>query len=1329
MPPTVSFLPRHGRNSYTSSSRPSSRHNNPAPLVFIAVLLVALGFAASHVAHAQTLWVQPSTGSDTTACTTQGTPCRTIQYALNQAPTSGSEIRLLPGTYSGAGNTVLTFPGKTVNITGVGGSGSVFIDGQNTNQLFRFVANEAGWIDGVTLIRGRAASGACALYRNSTMVWVTTIRQGINPWTDQSKADGLFAEGGGALYILNSGPQFHNVTFQFNRANQAAASAWLDNGATPIFRDCTFQFERAESFGGSVVPEGTSDGRFYNCKWNGCFSKFGGSIDTGSTSTTEFHNVEIYNSTGQRGGAIYHYNADRVKIYNSRIYNNTAETNGGGIVFSINVMPLYVNCSFWDNIAGGVGGAVYAESNSNGTFIDTSFYRNRAPGGGGAIFARGSVIINSINNQVYNNTAIYGAGMLFEDQCVVNVNGLNCTHNTADLDGGCIKFQNNVNFRVTNSIISRNVANTEGGAMAMDSNSQLTMTNTVVEANSASSSRGGGLHVGGAASATLTGSTFRGNVASKGGAIDLVARGSLTVTGTTITGNTAPQGGGIYTGSVGGFTLNDTTFDANVADFGGAVFLDSNANAGNNVMNRGNIRNHRAKAGAAFFYNVWSRLLTYSNASTTFTNNSALYGDQEATKPYRMRETAPLLSGYSPKDRFALNLQLIDFFGNVAVETPDQVIVTIEGRNGLQVESSIVRQGFQRGEAKFESVIVYGMRGQTYTLTASSLSLPTLTFPITIISCGPGYESSQIGTDPTYRCTRCTPGTYSLVSDERCNPCPTGADCTKGGANITTLFGFWMDPASLELRDPKLYRCSGANCIGESKCGPFREDRLCSRCMQGYSEWNKECQDCTTSTSPGWLLAPLTAGIVYAALLIRFQRLTEAGIPKSLVFFIQASLILVANDNRGSAQSVLVTFNLAFDWIINLDYRNKCVLNLGPLGRLAYDFYAPSTPIIGVVICAIVMKLYHAIVLRQSMTSYWNWRIVAAFIWVLLWGYIMVAKATFNLLNCVQVGSQVVLAAAPSVICGNPEHVPYMAFAWIVVIFYIVGLPAACGGLLIYARKRLAVDPNYPLVKELYKAFQPSMWYYEIVLTLRKLLLTLLDVFLSTMEAEHALALCVFFYVIFVVQYATQPFKNRLFNRAEDFLLMTLILMSGLSMGNTMRTNYLSNLDVIGASYGFVIIGILVVLTFIVALTQTGARVLAKFISRHPALARSINNMTSIKEKVAAMGSQYSMGKGSKGNSAAGSPKGSVGGLNAETNVAAMTSAGKLATSASKSSGGGGQAASEMVKSGAMTTERGTEMGMGPVATGRDERPAASGSKGSLRRSRSGVAGEKPESG
>ncbi|KAI9221780.1 hypothetical protein BC828DRAFT_380128 [Blastocladiella britannica] len=1185
-----------------------------APVQRWACLLIVLIATTAVTSNARTLWVNPTTGNDANApCLSSNVPCRTIMAAVNAAATTGDTINLTPGTYTGAGNNGIQFPGKTVTIFGVDGAWQTIIDGGGIAQQFNLAGGEAGWLDGVTVRNGSSIAGGCFVYRNSNFgVRNSIIEKCTAMATPTSTTTDLFAESGGAMFMLNSAPTFSNVTFQFNWANKGAGSVWMDTGAAPIFNDCKFLYDRSESFGGSVVPEADSDARFNNCVWNGCFSKFGGAVDTGTASTTEFRGCDFHNNTAQYGAAIYHYGNENVKVYNSQFYNNVATYNGGASVLSIAVTPTYSGCTFTNNTAAGVGGAIYAELSTFMTFTGNTLTGNSAAGGGGGYYARGDHRVTATNCVVEKNSGLYGGGILFEDDSTGTFTSLTCQQNSAMLDGGCIKVQNRASAVISGSTVSNNIAVTSAGGIAVNGNGHVTVSSTTISSNVASAGYGGGVYGYDWAAMSFASTTFTNNTAPNGGAVATSLFASVTVgTASVIRGNFASNGAGVYTSSTGGLSITGSTIQANKADFGGGIFADAAANQGNNALLTTAVTDNIALGGAAFYYNAWARLLTVG-AGVVTTGNTANYGALEATKPYQMYWTIPFASGYSPKDKFKVGLLLVDYFNSTATDTPDQVIVSLSSPDGLVVQSLIPRQGFQNGVALFESVAMTGVLGNQYMLSAVAAGLPTLSTALKVYSCGPGYLRTSAASG-SYDCSACPPGTFSLIADGSCMPCPTGADCSQGGANITTLAGFWIDPASMAALEPKVYRCNGQDCLGKGKCDTNRGGRLCAACPAGFSEWGGQCQNCAT-TSPSWVLIPLTFGLVYGSVLVRFPRLTDAGIPKSLVFFVQTTLVLISNESSHAAKAVLNTFNFGFDWISSIDFRSHCVMHLDPLARIVYNMYEPLTPLMGVIICYIGMRVYHALVVRRKISSYWNWRVMAAFIWTLLWSYLMICKVALSLLNCVQIGDALVLASAPSVVCYSDQHRPYYSFAWAVVILFMLGLPVLCFGLLSYARRRLVKEPNYPLVKELYKAFQPSLWYYEIVLIVRKLLLTLLDVFMAPYEAEHGLALCVFFYASFLLQITMQPFKNRLFNLAEDFLLMSLILMSGIAMGGTMRTNYLSMLNILYATYSFVGLAMAILCVFMAALSPYGSAKINEFFHKHPALHLSLANLSMVHE-------------------------------------------------------------------------------------------------------------------
>ncbi|KAI9219998.1 hypothetical protein BC828DRAFT_384593 [Blastocladiella britannica] len=1195
-------------------------------LVIVVFIVVVLWVPN---ATCQSLWVSP-TGLDSNLCSSQSTPCATIQRALNLAPASGSTVNLLPGVYTGTGNRAISFPNKNVNILGVAGSGSTFIDGASANVLFALGNNEAGWIDGVTLTRGKAISGGCVLlygttigFRNSVFHECKAINAGSPPMIGASN---VISESGGAAFILNSTPTFDNVTFQYNKANQGAGSVWLDAGANAVFTKCTFQYEIARLFGGSVVPEGNSASRFTDCIWNGCSSVYGGSIDTGSSTTTEFWNVQVRNSSAWRGAAVYHFGHDNLKFYNSIFADNSAADNGGAVSMSVGVQPLYSNCSFISNQSGGTGGVLYADTSASPTFIDVVMRNNSALATGGAMYARGGATITATNLVVTGNNATYAGSIACEDSSTMTFQQLTCTDSQADLTGGCINAMGTCQLSITDAYIAGNTAMTVGGGINVDSSARYMGSNVTVDRNTASTA-GGGIFLGGSSTSVLSNHTISNNQAGSGAGLALSALSAATVTTTNFVGNSGTQGGAVFSSSPNLLSIASSILTANRATFGAAIFLDATAKAANNLIDASTVSSNVARAGGAFFYNSWARLLTTS-ATVTITNNTALYGNTEATRPWSMLPVGAVSPHLSPKDRFSVSLVLVDFFNNTCFDTPEQVIVALQGSAGLAVTSSIPRQGFQNGVAVFDAVNVAGTLGQAYQLTVTANGVPSISFPITISSCGPGYYSSgAVGSSSSvYTCSRCPSGTYSLQADAACNNCPTGGNCILGGANITSSDGFWADPSSLAASKPEYYRCHAGSCLAGDQCAEHHTGRLCSVCAPGYSEWNHKCNDCST-TSPSWLAAPLLAGVFYAYLLIRYPELTHDGVPKSIVFFLQAGLLLAVNDPRLSTQELFKSLDLGFDWLVAFDKWSNCVLNLGPLARIAYNYYSPVTPMLGVIVWVVIYFVRHRVFLKEPVPQEVWTKIFGASIWSMLWGFIQISKTSFNLISCTTIGKDLVLAAAPTITCLSGEHLPYLIGAVIVLCTFVAGLPVLCIWLLLHARSKLKEDPHYPLVRELYESYRPGVWYFEVVLTLRKLLLTILDVFLSTHEANRSLALALFFYLAFLVQYITQPFVNQLTNRVEDFLLMTLLLMSGFAAADVMRTNYQSTLDFIGVVYLFMFLGFILVAGMAAAATGRGQMWIHRFMRRHPILAGILHGIANLEHKLSHMGSAYSIGR------------------------------------------------------------------------------------------------------
>ncbi|MFH2056890.1 MAG: dockerin type I domain-containing protein [bacterium] len=161
-----------------------------------------------------TWWVS-TTGSDGTGDGSEGNPFGTIQHGIDLAST-GDDVYVLPGTYSGFGNRDIVFGGKEIELIGYTTSSPIVIDCSSGDD-----SSHSGFIvqDGETsalIIRfftiinaGQKTHGTGhAVYISGSSPKITDCSfedcRGTVPW------------GGGAVKCVNSSAQFESCSFKNN---------------------------------------------------------------------------------------------------------------------------------------------------------------------------------------------------------------------------------------------------------------------------------------------------------------------------------------------------------------------------------------------------------------------------------------------------------------------------------------------------------------------------------------------------------------------------------------------------------------------------------------------------------------------------------------------------------------------------------------------------------------------------------------------------------------------------------------------------------------------------------------------------------------------------------------------------------------------------------------------------------------------------------------------------------------------------------------------------------------------------------------------------------
>ncbi len=462
----------------------------------------------------------------------------TIQAAITWAP-SGTTIDVQPGVYSE--HLLINWTSKSLTIRGVAGAGSTIVQPPpgSAGSIVR-VLNATGSIrfEGLTFQGGSGVSGQgggftidqsssvafvqCQFLSNAAPTGGGGAISGSVVSFDTCVFRGNVATGGGgggAVVIVGGAhPTFTNTQFVNNRSGDqyefGFGGAVSVNDASPTFRQCVFTGNQSTFAGGAIMHIGL---------WPGTPGSHGTATLVIEDSTFSGNVARRFSpsSNPTEGGAIHVENNALAYVTRTTISNNSAQTGGGINLFRARLVLassiVQGNQAQDPGGLGGMGGGIAASSNV------------------AAGFQAASVTVT--DTVIRNNSASAGGGGIY-------VNG--------DLMCGCSPWSAAKTALVVDaSLISGNGSARFGGGFYVE-RSALTMSNSQVLANSATLG-GGGLHVNGVSTATITATTIAHNTASPtagvGGGIHANNGAAvLTVRQSSLYRNSALAGGALYIG-------------------------------------------------------------------------------------------------------------------------------------------------------------------------------------------------------------------------------------------------------------------------------------------------------------------------------------------------------------------------------------------------------------------------------------------------------------------------------------------------------------------------------------------------------------------------------------------------------------------------------------------------------------------------------------------------------------------------------------------------------------------------------------------------------------
>jgi len=338
-----------------------------------------------------------------------------IQAAVD-ASSDGDEIIVLPGTYTGVGDSVVNMLGKEIWLHSSKGEQVTIIDGEGVRRGIYCANGETSntSIEGFTITNGYATDYGGGMFNNSsspTMIDCSFVNNSANEGggmcNDKDSSPTLdgcsfinnnVSHSGGGMKNIISHPTLTNCMFELNSSTDAGGGGMHNASGNPILTNCMFENNTAPDGGGLMNNESyptiidcsfvnnsaNEGGGMYNlnsspaldgCSFinNNVSHSGGGMKNTYGNPTLTNCMFELNTSTNYGGGGMHNYVCHPI-LTNCMFENNTAPDGGGLMNNKSN--PTLTDCTFTNNTGKGVGGGIYNYSSSNPTLTDTTVCGN-----------------------------------------------------------------------------------------------------------------------------------------------------------------------------------------------------------------------------------------------------------------------------------------------------------------------------------------------------------------------------------------------------------------------------------------------------------------------------------------------------------------------------------------------------------------------------------------------------------------------------------------------------------------------------------------------------------------------------------------------------------------------------------------------------------------------------------------------------------------------------------------------------------------------------------------------------------------------------------------
>ena len=481
------------------------------------------------------------------------TPCYTTVQAAVDAASSGDEIRISAGIYTGSGMEVVSI---NKSLTLKGGYNSDFstlnvntyasiLDGQNNRRVISIDSSSLTvTLNGLYIIRGNNSSSSGGGVRDYVGNNTLTIQ---NCQIYQNVAN----ISGGGVFISDGSTATLTANEIYSNTSQGG-----DGGGVAVAQNGSLTMTSNEIYGNLV-------------DWDAS----GGGVSIGENRTAWLTFNQIHdNRVGENGGGVSVGSATVITAAYNTISSNEAGTrgtaHGGGLyLYKVLSAALTGNTISFNKVAGRGGGVSVDDSDQVLLSGNTILNNQVTQYDGGGIYVVSSPNTQLENNLVGQNTAAYGGGVYISSSYGSMLAKMTIYGNTATGNGGGLYVSGSNGLTIHDSRLYGNTANDTtppralGGGITIVTSKQIQIINTVIADNVLNGDFGAGLAVWGSAGSladvALVHTTIAHNTGGDGSGL-YVEYGTATLTNTILVSHTV----GIYADANGEAVLEATLWGA-----------------------------------------------------------------------------------------------------------------------------------------------------------------------------------------------------------------------------------------------------------------------------------------------------------------------------------------------------------------------------------------------------------------------------------------------------------------------------------------------------------------------------------------------------------------------------------------------------------------------------------------------------------------------------------------------------------------------------------------------------------------------------------------------